>query len=320
MTDTRVTFDGLDNAAIATLNEATAGVATDKLMTADKTKAAITSNLNAFSATGLAKAFYKVVPFRLGATATRDITVNTGEVVFSDNSRIVIGTEFTKRINATFVAGTDVGGLDAGSVANNTLYYIYIISNAANTLVDAIFSLSATAPTMPSGYTKRVRVGSVLTNASAQISLYKATLQEYSNNGTVQAFFLLEGTSAGVSNITIQHGANWASDTNRFLFDSAGNFTASANVTAYSDKTLKENIQPIENALELVRKLEGVHFTRKRTQSNEIGVIAQDVEKILPEVVLTHDDGLKSVAYGNIVAVLIEAIKELDKKINDTTK
>lgn len=91
-----------------------------------------------------------------------------------------------------------------------------------------------------------------------------------------------------------------------------GNFTATGNVTAYSDERLKSNIRTIDNAVLKVNKLRGVYFTKDDTES--IGVIAQEVEKVIPEVVL--DGEYKSVAYGNMVGLLIEAIKEQDKTIN----
>jgi hypothetical protein len=98
-----------------------------------------------------------------------------------------------------------------------------------------------------------------------------------------------------------------------------GNILASGNVTGYSDETLKDNIQTIPDALDKVTQLRGVEFDRKDIEGNphNIGVIAQEVEKIIPEVVATHEDGIKSVAYGNLVGLLIEAIKELKEEVNE---
>jgi hypothetical protein len=89
--------------------------------------------------------------------------------------------------------------------------------------------------------------------------------------------------------------------------------TLSATIfTSLSDETQKENIRPIENALEMVRQMNGVYYDWKDGHNKgSVGVIAQEMEKILPEVVTTNDNGLKTVSYGNLVGVLIEAIKEL---------
>jgi len=82
-----------------------------------------------------------------------------------------------------------------------------------------------------------------------------------------------------------------------------------------SDITLKENIKTIENALEKIKKLRGVYFNwidrNSGGDDRKIGFIAQEVEKIVPELVYTHSDGLKVVHYKDVVALLIEAIKEL---------
>jgi Chaperone of endosialidase len=96
-----------------------------------------------------------------------------------------------------------------------------------------------------------------------------------------------------------------------------GNLTMAGNVTAYSDERLKTDIQTFKNALDTVSALRGVSFIKDGKAS--IGVIAQEVQKILPQVVLENNDEMKtlSVAYGNIVGVLIEAIKELKAEIEE---
>ena len=96
----------------------------------------------------------------------------------------------------------------------------------------------------------------------------------------------------------------------------AGAATFNNNVTAFSDARLKDNIETIENGLDKVRQLRGVTYTRDGKQN--IGVIAQEVENIFPEIVLTADDemGTKSVDYSRLTAVLIEAIKQQQEQID----
>lgn len=93
--------------------------------------------------------------------------------------------------------------------------------------------------------------------------------------------------------------------------------------TSLSDESEKENIKKIKNADKVVQKLTGVTFNWKKNGSKDIGLIAQEVEKILPEVIEVNAEGKKTISYGNIVALLIEAIKqqnlriaELEKKLN----
>jgi hypothetical protein len=90
------------------------------------------------------------------------------------------------------------------------------------------------------------------------------------------------------------------------------------NVTAYSDARVKTNIKTIDNALLKVLALRGVTYNRTdlEDKSEQIGVIAQEIKEILPQVV-QETDGRYSVAYGNIVGVLIEAIKEQQLQIEE---
>ena len=97
----------------------------------------------------------------------------------------------------------------------------------------------------------------------------------------------------------------------------AGAATFNNNVTAFSDERLKDNIETLEDGLAKVEQLRGVTYTRDGREN--IGVIAQEVEKILPEIVLTADDemGTKSVDYSRITAVLIEAVKDLSARVKE---
>ena len=99
--------------------------------------------------------------------------------------------------------------------------------------------------------------------------------------------------------------------------DSTGTLSATV-FTSLSDETQKENIRPIENAIEMVSQMNGVYYDWiDRHNTGSVGVIAQEIEKILPEVVSTNDRGLKTVSYGNLVGVLIEAIKEQQVRIEE---
>lgn len=114
-------------------------------------------------------------------------------------------------------------------------------------------------------------------------------------------------------------GAGWKNSggTNRVSWDATnGNFTAAGNVTAYSDARLKENVETISNALDLVNRMRGVFYDRIDTGEAGIGVIAQEMEEVIPEVVIPSD-GMLTVAYGNLVGVLIEAVKELTARVEE---
>lgn len=95
---------------------------------------------------------------------------------------------------------------------------------------------------------------------------------------------------------------------------------AKYDVTAFSDERLKTNIQTIDKPIEKVCALRGV--TYEKDNKPGLGVIAQEVEKVLPEVVKTEEDeiGTKSVAYGNLVGLLIEAVKAQQEQLESQQK
>ena len=97
--------------------------------------------------------------------------------------------------------------------------------------------------------------------------------------------------------------------------DVSGRIVADSDITAYSDERLKKDIVTIDGALDKTKALRGVEFTRIADNSRSIGVVAQELEAILPELVLTDDEGMKSVNYAQITGLLIEAVKELSAKV-----
>jgi len=111
-----------------------------------------------------------------------------------------------------------------------------------------------------------------------------------------------------------------------------GEIRATNNITAYysSDKRYKKNVINIQNPLEKLQQINGVEFDWTEEymslhggedgyfiREHDIGVIAQEIEAILPEIVATREDGYKAVKYDRIVALLIEAIKELKSQIDE---
>lgn len=94
-----------------------------------------------------------------------------------------------------------------------------------------------------------------------------------------------------------------------------GNFTATGDITAYSDDRLKTDVVTIDGAMDRVSAIRGVNFTRISDGSRSTGVVAQELKAVLPEAVHTDENGVHHVAYGNVVGLLIEAVKELKAEI-----
>ena len=162
-------------------------------------------------------------------------------------------------------------------------------------------------------------------SASVNVTSQAGTLVAYGNNGSIGTnhavmSFHRPGSYAinmGLDNDNVFRIGGWSAGANRFQMDMSGNLTMAGNVTAFSDIRLKTNIQTIENALDKVMNMRGVSFERIDNGEKNIGVIAQEIKEVLPEVVMQHEgeDQFMSVSYGNIVGVLIEAIKELKAEI-----
>ena len=173
------------------------------------------------------------------------------------------------------------------------------------TITDGVVASTVTAPvTSVAGKTGAV------TLAIADIGSLQTTLDGKAAAGHVHDYLpLTGGTLSG--GLTISAGG--AAITGNVSV--TGTITASGDITAFSDSRLKINVETLANALHTVKALRGVSYVSKFDHDEHIGVIAQEVERALPQVVTTHSDGLKSVAYGNLVAILIEAVKELEVRV-----
>ena len=116
-----------------------------------------------------------------------------------------------------------------------------------------------------------------------------------------------------ISGGTDSHNPNLGTN-DRLTIDSSGNLTMSGDVVAYSDKKLKKNIKTLDGSK--VYKMRGVSFDRIDTGKKSSGVIAQEIQKIAPELISESNETL-GVAYGNLTGYLIEAIKELEARVKE---
>ena len=138
-----------------------------------------------------------------------------------------------------------------------------------------------------------------------QLSNVSANFIIKSNSNNADLKFLGNDGGTEITALTLDMSAAGAATFNSSV-------TAGGDVTAFSDMRIKHDIQTIEGALAKVSDMRGVYFKRNNGEAGT-GVIAQEIENILPEVV--KDGEYKSVAYGNMVGILIEAIKELKAEV-----
>jgi hypothetical protein len=141
---------------------------------------------------------------------------------------------------------------------------------------------------------------------TGNLSIVNSTTEMTLTLGSSAGYYFGNATTAGWKNSSGTARVSWNI--------SSGDFTAAGNVTAYSDAKLKKDVEPIDGALGLVNLLRGVRYTRIDTEEKGIGVIAQELQKVFPELV-HENDGTLSVAYANLTGVLIEAVKELTQRV-----
>jgi hypothetical protein len=231
---------------------------------------------------------------------------------------------------------TQLSGISSGIVSSSTqiipLLPTGVISGSSQILGGSgIVSSSAQVTTLlPIGtisgssqvnFTQLSGISSGIVSSSAQITplLPTGTL-----SGSIQVLGGSTIHSGSAGNYQFNSiGVGTAAST------TAGEIRATGDITAYysSDIRLKENIQPIENALEKVNQISGNTYDWKEGydeihshKGNDVGVIAQEIESILPQIVTNRDSGYKAVQYEKIIPLLIEAIKELSAKVNSLEK
>jgi hypothetical protein len=150
-------------------------------------------------------------------------------------------------------------------------------------------------------------------------------------NNTIHSFSnawssTFTGGSRGAINIQGYNGVTFGpwNAPDMYITNSTGNtyikgtLTVNSTITENSSLRYKENVETIKYGLDEILKMRGVSYTKKDTQSHEIGVIAEEVNELVPEVVIKSEEGeVESVAYGRLTAVLIEAVKELQAQINE---
>lgn len=168
-----------------------------------------------------------------------------------------------------------------------------------------------------------VTIGNRLTVDSGRIGAANSsdpTIFLYKPSASMAGGWMINSNNT-FSLTTLDGSGGWqAWSKNLLTVDGGGNTTvlgsihANGDITAFSDERLKTDIRTIDKALDMIGKLRGVRYVRDGAA--RIGVIAQEVQKVVPEVV--HQDtstDLLSVAYGNLVGLLIEAVKELSAKV-----
>lgn len=300
-----------------------------------------------FSLTGNALALHNlttngfVVRTGTGAISARSLAEGDGINIVngsgvSGNPSIAVDTSVVRTSGTQTIGGSKTfsSALMIGTAVASQIYFSGTQINASpnNTTTD---SMSINYTTRDNAYYRNLNI---YDGRSGLIGKFEGSTSSYiAGSGTQYQTQLLGNQINGSPyyNGNVQLALNYSTYTNTFrdfvVYDgkqapiaiftgASGNFSTYGNITAYgdirtsSDSRLKTNVITVDNALSKVLNMRGVYFERKGEKS--VGVIAQEMEQILPEVV-SNSEEYKTVAYGNIVGVLIEAIKELKQEIEE---
>ncbi len=246
-----------------------------------------------------------------GRTFVQDITMDSAGHVTAIGSAAVSGLD-----NTDIAAGAAINAekIHDGTVSNTEFGYLNGVTSAIQTQIDTKVDSGGTF------------TGNLVGNFSGTIAngTSGARLQTndwiYSSDDDPRFYFVHDGST--YYRADDNHDFRNSDNVTRFSVDGLGNGIFEGNVTAYgsaSDIKLKENVEVIPNALEKIKELKGVNFNYKKDGKRSTGLIAQDLQKVLPEAVYTTNDietkeEHLAINYGLVIGLLVEAIKELESK------
>ena len=247
--------------------------------------------------------------------------------VISGSSQVTIGGDATgsaNDINVVAINGVTITNAEAtqlaninGSTISSTQWeYVGLLNQYLGTTNDVQFNdlvLSGDLTVQ----------GTTTTLNTQELTIEDKLLSVASGSTTTAAAdgggFHISGANASIT---------WDNGNSRLAINKSTHFTgdvqATGDVVAYasSDERLKNNITPIENPIEKINQISGNSFVWNEEKQNiykgkDYGVVAQEIEKILPELVNEREDGYKAVKYDKLISLLIEGVKELSKEVND---
>ena len=275
----------------------------------------------------------------IGGYAGIALNATTGATLTFSNGVVSNGKNQVIKLTGTITTNVNV-------IIPDSIEKTYIVENATSgahtvtvkTTSGSGFTFGTTEKTRAIVYSDGTNVVEVINNTNNLLALADVAVTDgnfivgngstlVSENGATAATSLGLGTANDVQFDSLGIGTSASGTT--------GEIRATNDVTAFysSDVALKENIVNIPNPLEALKKLNGVLFDWKKdyidsrggedgyfVRKKDVGVIAQEVEKVLPEAVAQRKDGIKAVKYDRLTCLLIEAVKKLNDKIEILTK
>lgn len=239
--------------------------------------------------------------------------INGGTLTLPTTTGTLVSTGSTGVVTSNMIADLSITNSDVAAAASISYSKLNLANSITNSDISSTASIAVSK--LASSTISGISLGSNLNNLTA------GTFINYSSGSTYN----------GSSAITVSVAATTANTSNTVVArDNSGDFSAGtiscANVTASftvqaadfnstSDENLKTNIETVQSPLDTLQQLRGVTFDWKETNKASIGVIAQELEQVLPELVNNGDH--KSVNYNGLIGVLIEAVKELSEEVKE---
>jgi hypothetical protein len=253
-----------------------------------------------------------------------DITATTNYTTFSSSINTTLNSLTESKV--THIVSASAGLYYIDGISNPSMIFVPGITYRFDTTIVGVthpfkFSTTANGPTQ---YTTGVTSGSNFIQIevgynTTEVLYYYCTV----HSGMGNTINISKQSTNTTSNVQLNSlGIGMAASA------TAGRIDASGDIVAYStsDKNFKENITPITNAIDKIRKISGNTYDWKEEnkdihgfEGNDVGVIAQEIEAVLPQLVTTRETGYKAVKYDKLVALLIEGIKEQQINIDNLT-
>jgi hypothetical protein len=271
---------------------------------------------NVWITTGLNVATINVTTINAATVLTRD-GINVSAAALN-----AYGAANTAQTNALNAYGQANSARDQANTARTQANTAYDQANTARTTANNAYGVANNGVTIAGNAygqannardqanTARTQANTAYGQANAaydRANTGALVTNDTTTNSTYYPILTVATSGAAVQNV---------SSTKLTFNPSTGTLSATI-FNSISDREAKENIRNLEYGLSTVLSMEGKKFEMKDSGETSIGFIAQDLEKLVPEVVLEHRDGYKGVNYGVIVAILVEAIKELTKRIEE---
>ena len=216
------------------------------------------------------------------------------------------------------VKGSPLTNLEVDGNFSNILTEVGVVYNTANTINSNVGVLSNLTTTAKSNLVAAI-------NEIASESTTNVTITGGNISGVTLSFLASDDTTTNSTFFPTFQTASTGNaavkiSSSKLTFNPSTGLLTSTDYNSSSDITLKENFVPITNPLDIIGQLNGFGFNWKDSKEKSYGLSAQDVEKVLPDIVKNRPDGTKGINYLNMIAFLVEAVKDLKQELQELKK